>query len=282
MPVMRSWMPIRLVMPHLLLSFLISYCGLVSAQKTVNGQEFTNGLSIINSPSSGTPFTSGGTLPISIDVSGDGALPQAAVAPGSGLETHYEGLNIFLVSAQTNINVTVSSGTQLLTGESGTVRHLNFQIPTCIPAGPYNLTFYEQAQINGTPSFAITPIPITIQNNHPSGDCSSISNTLQPQPQPCSPYGQSPFLPGGSVVVGITETFTIATVLLSMVTVTTTLPGANSPLTTTFASTQTTETFVRGTGDNSGFVPVNTSHRASASFFPWFWNVFALARLMIL
>jgi hypothetical protein len=81
-----------------------------------------------------------GTLPISIDVSGNGRLPSDAYTPDSGLSTAYEELNIFLVSSETGANLTVSVGPQLLTDEDGTVRHLNWQIPTCIVPGRYNVS----------------------------------------------------------------------------------------------------------------------------------------------
>jgi hypothetical protein len=76
-----------------------------------------------------------------VDVSGDGKLASAASVPGSGLSTRYDSLEIYLVSAQTNINLTVSAGPALLTGESGsTVKHVNWLIPTCVPAGNYNVS----------------------------------------------------------------------------------------------------------------------------------------------
>ena len=87
-----------------------------------------------------------GTLPISIDVSGNGRLPSDAYLPDSGLPTAYEELNIFLVSSDTNANLTVSVGPQLLTDEEGTVRHLNWQIPRCIVPGRYNVSSSSKAR----------------------------------------------------------------------------------------------------------------------------------------
>jgi len=133
-------------------------------------------------------------MPIAIDISGDGKLPSAASLPGSGLSTNFELLEIYLVSAETKINMTVSAGPGLLTNESGsTVKHLNWPIPTCIPAGNYNLTFYESSFVNGTGIFTITPIPIPVSNTNPSGQCTNL-NTLQAQPQSSSPLVHSPFL----------------------------------------------------------------------------------------
>ena len=45
------------------------------------------------------------------------------------------------MSYQTKQNITVSNGTELLTQEQGsTVKHWNFNVSTCIPAGNYNVS----------------------------------------------------------------------------------------------------------------------------------------------
>ncbi|KAJ7492817.1 hypothetical protein FB451DRAFT_551794 [Mycena latifolia] len=138
-------------------------------------------------------------VPIAVDVSGDGKLSPAASLPGSGLSTSYELLEIYLVSAQTNINMTVSAGPGLLSNESGsTVKHLNWPIPTCIPAGDYNLTFYETSHFKGQGVFTITPIPIPISNSGASGQCPDL-NAVQPQPQVSNPLVQSPFVSGSAL-----------------------------------------------------------------------------------
>lgn len=75
-----------------------------------------------------------------LKISGDGKLQSSAAIPGSNLPTRFDGLEIFLVSSQTNVNITVSTGPGLLTQESGsTVKHLNWPIPTCISPGQYNV-----------------------------------------------------------------------------------------------------------------------------------------------
>lgn len=75
-------------------------------------------------------------------------------------------LDLFLISEEVGVNVTVSTGPALLAGEPGsTVKHLDFQIPSCLPAGNYNvrmsmvpaapstdvaqLTFYEASMFQG-------------------------------------------------------------------------------------------------------------------------------------
>jgi hypothetical protein len=74
-------------------------------------------------------------------VSADGKLPTSAQLPGSGQPTSYESLQLYLFSTQTNLNVTVSSGTGLLAQEPGsTVKHINFPVSNCVPAGNYNVS----------------------------------------------------------------------------------------------------------------------------------------------
>ncbi|KAF7339821.1 hypothetical protein MVEN_01898600 [Mycena venus] len=216
-----------------LLLFFLTFFALLSqpvAGQYINGQTFTNGLSIIDSPSPNNPGHAGSSINIAIDVSGDGKLPSAASLPGSGYSTGFVSLEIYLVSSETNINMTVSAGPALLTGEPGsTVKHLNWPIPTCIPAGNYNLTFYESSLFNSEGIFTITPIPIPISNPStpgapappgapsppgqqptpsgqptPPGACTDNLNLLQAQPQSSSPLPQSPFAPGSPISASAT------------------------------------------------------------------------------
>ncbi|KAJ7357161.1 hypothetical protein DFH08DRAFT_851198 [Mycena albidolilacea] len=181
----------------LFLSFVALSSQLVAGQTLIKGQTFTNGLAIIDSPSSQTPGHAGSPINIAIDVSGNGALPAAASLPDSHYSTGFGSLEIYLVSAQTNINMTVSAGPALLSGESGsTVKHLNWPIPACMPAGDYNLTFYENSLFNTQGIFTITSIPIPISNPSPAGQCTENLNPLQAQPQSSNPLPQPPFAPG--------------------------------------------------------------------------------------
>ncbi|KAJ7275429.1 hypothetical protein B0H12DRAFT_1087293 [Mycena haematopus] len=182
--------------------FLFTFVALLfqhaDAQAYINGQLFTNGLAIIDSPAPQNPGHVGSAIPIAIDVSGDGKLPASASSNSSD-STHFESLNIYLVSSETNLNVTVSFGPSLLLNETGsTVKHLNWQIPTCIPAGNYNLTFYETSIVNNQGVFTITSIPIPVSNASPSGQCTDL-NTLQAQPQSSNPLTQSPFAPNSTL-----------------------------------------------------------------------------------
>jgi len=73
-------------------------------------------------------------------VSGDGKLPQSASVPGNGGQSGYDGLDLYLVSGQTNTNVTVSNNSDILKQEPGsTVKHLNWPIPSCVSSGQYNV-----------------------------------------------------------------------------------------------------------------------------------------------
>ncbi|KAK7694533.1 hypothetical protein QCA50_001719 [Cerrena zonata] len=160
-----------------------------------NGQIFTNGLAIIDAPQMSSTQHAGSNIVLAIDVSGNGKLPQAASIPNSGLPYSFTFLNIFLVSAQTSQNFTVSQGPDLLTQESGsTVKHFNWPIPNCISPGLYNLTFYECSLIDGYPYFTITSYPVTVENSSPNGTCTDGLNPLQPQPQKDFSRGLSPFL----------------------------------------------------------------------------------------
>ncbi|KAJ7706393.1 hypothetical protein B0H17DRAFT_1037019 [Mycena rosella] len=289
----------------LLLAFFALVTHLVAGQ-TINGQTFTNGLAVIDAPSPNNPGHAGSTIPIAVDVSGNGQLQSAASLPGSGLPTSYESMEIYLVSAETNVNTTVSTGPAFLTGEGGsTVKHLNWPIPTCIPQGNYNLTFYETSNFNGQGVFTITSIPIPISNTGAPAQCPDL-NPLQPQPQDSSPLPQSPFAPGSPIsisssrmvtVIGagpnptLTLTLTISGGVLDLPTVTVTASAKPTPTTvvlvslatvtetdqgkvTTFTQTSTLTTVVAApsqtggqsnTQDTSGFIPVNAGSRLICS-----------------
>ncbi|OCH95548.1 hypothetical protein OBBRIDRAFT_767320 [Obba rivulosa] len=183
---------------YLFVLFAACLISKVTAQIIVNGQLFTQGLAIVDSPAADSTLHAGSNNSIAIDVSGDGKLPnwQTASVPGSDLSTRFDSLEIYLVSYQTNLNLSVSQGPGLLEQESGsTVKHLNWAIPTCVPSGGYNLTFYEGSHINGTAFFSITPLPLEIQNSQSSSSqCSDGVNTLRGAPQASSPPPLSPWL----------------------------------------------------------------------------------------
>ncbi|KAI9062128.1 hypothetical protein FKP32DRAFT_1612788 [Trametes sanguinea] len=180
-----------------------------------DGLVYTNGLAIVNSPSPESTFQAGSVIPIAVDISGNGRLDANTTTAGSTKPTRIDSLEIYLVSLQAKLNLTVTSGSGLLTQEpNSAVKHLNFTVSTCIPAGPYNLTFYEAAHINNQSYFSITPLPVLVSNDHPTDACSNGTNTLQSVPQKSSPPPQSPWLNGSSVttVAFATATGSTATV----------------------------------------------------------------------
>jgi len=242
----------------------------------VNGQTFTDGLAIIDAPSPNNPGHAGSNITIAVDVSGDGQLPISDSNPGLGHSTGFQSLEIYLVSAQTNINLTVSNTSAFLTGEAqSTVKHLNWPIPTCIPAGNYNLTFYESSTFNGKPVFAITPIPIPVDNPNPNPSGQCADNPLQPQPQASNPLSGSPFNQDS-----LTLTLTLSNGILQLPTVTVTTPTSvvvisettvtetdnGTPTTRTETATWTT-TVLPSTQGGSGFIPVNAGSHATGSTF---------------
>ncbi|KAJ3905486.1 hypothetical protein F5879DRAFT_950559 [Lentinula edodes] len=296
---------VQVRLQHLLLLF-ITLLGLVLHAKA--GQGFTNGLSIIDAPSSGSPGHAGSVLPIAIDISGDGQLSSDASNPNSTASTHFSLLEIYLVSSETGLNITVSNGPGLLAQESGsTVKHVNWPVPTCVTAGNYNLTLYETASINGQPHFTITPISIPIENANPSSSsCSQTTsvtiNPLQTQPQPQNSLTQSPF-PGGisssgsgfvtititgplpypmPTTVTVTPSATPTTVVVvSMTTETVTTTGPSGFITKTLTETAwSSDVAVTAAANDSGFLPVNagTCTRMEVglilvSFFVTFWTL---------
>ncbi|KAI0818606.1 hypothetical protein BC629DRAFT_1463146 [Irpex lacteus] len=166
-----------------------------AAQIIVNGQIFTNGLAIVDAPQPGTTLHAGATQSVAIDISGDGHIPQSAADPNSSLDTHYDSLEVYLISYESSFNQTISSGLDLLTQEPGsTVKHINWVIDRCIKNGNYNLTLYEGSHINGTAHFTITPLPIEIQNTDVSDTCVNATNPIQGFPQDQSALPHSPFL----------------------------------------------------------------------------------------
>ncbi|KIJ45590.1 hypothetical protein M422DRAFT_29714 [Sphaerobolus stellatus SS14] len=188
---------------------LLWHASLTTAQ-LVNGQYFTKGLAISDAPAPSSDIHAGSGLTIALDLSGDGKLSQDAFLPTSNAATAYQSLNLFLVSSQTDVNITVSVDA-LLTQESGsTVKHLNWPIPTCLPQGNYNLTIYELSRIGGKSYFSITPIPLNLLSSSKSKTtCPSSSNITEPQTQPqaSSPFAaSSPWLQPSTTTMVVTST----------------------------------------------------------------------------
>jgi hypothetical protein len=284
---------------YLFLLLLTFFVLCANGQTYINGQTFTDGLVVIDAPSPGSPGHAGSPISIALEMTGNGKISLDDANPNSTDSTHYSLLEIYLVSSDTvtNLNLTVSYGTGLLTQEPGsTVKHLNWNVPTCVPAGNYSLTFYETAAIQGQPTFTITNISIPIQNPNPSSTpCSSTANvttnTLQPQPQADNALPSPIFAPGGSSsfsngptssgpafititlsgplpfpipsTVTVTPSATPTTVyVVSMTTETVTTSGPSGFITTTITeAAYTSAVAVTQNADNSGFLPVNAGPR---------------------
>ncbi|KAI9057097.1 hypothetical protein FKP32DRAFT_1762690 [Trametes sanguinea] len=186
--------------PRLLLSFSVclfatSRLLAVAAQDVVNGQIITQGVSILDSPQPNSALNTGSNTGIAIEI-----------PPGTNPALVLDLLEIYLVSSDAQVNLTVSSGPQLLSQEPGSdVKHIQWPVPTCLQTGLYNLTLYETSHANGAGFFAITPIPVQIRNGgNVSDTCGTGVNGLQEQPQPSNPppadliHGSSSSLLSGS------------------------------------------------------------------------------------
>ncbi|TFL06660.1 hypothetical protein BDV98DRAFT_559783 [Pterulicium gracile] len=181
----------RSVLLALTLSLLLSllHAPFVWAQTVVNGQIHTNGLAIVNAPAMNSQLHAGSDLHLSVEVSANGKLSASSFLPGSSESTRYDSLEVYLVSSRNKVNLTISGNTTILELEgSSTVKHLNWKIPTCVTTGEYGLTLYEGSHVDGQARFAITAIPIQIQNSGQSGSCAG--NSFQPNTQ--DPASASP------------------------------------------------------------------------------------------
>ncbi|KAI0335403.1 hypothetical protein GY45DRAFT_1366973 [Cubamyces sp. BRFM 1775] len=173
------------VIPRLLLSlvfysFAIAASGIlaVAAQDVVNGQVLTQGFSVLDSPQPNFVLNAGSSSEVAIQVP---SLTNATF----GLDS----LEVYLVSSDPQMNITISSGPQALTQEPGSdVKHIRWNVPTCLQSGSYNLTLYEASHFNDASFFAITPIPVQVRNSgNVSSSCDLPVNPLQSQPQPSNP-----------------------------------------------------------------------------------------------
>lgn len=84
-------------------------------------------------------------MELCFEVSGDGKLSQSGFSSAG-----FDSLDIFLVSSETNVNLTVTTGSDFLSQEQGsTVKHLNWPIPTCVQPGSYNVSRTITNNTNG-------------------------------------------------------------------------------------------------------------------------------------
>jgi len=160
-----------------------------------NGQFFTPGLAIVSSPQPSSQEHVGSTLSIAIAVGGNqGQIQNFSPGSSSSSGTGYDNLELFLISSQHNINISVATDILDQDQNGGNVKHVDYQIPTCVPSGNYNLSLYETSRFNNNAIFVITQVPINIQNSQsPGGSCPN-NLAVQVQPQADSPLTGSPWL----------------------------------------------------------------------------------------
>ena len=80
------------------------------------------------------------------------------------------------------------------------------------------MTFYETSRLDQQELYAITPIPITINNPSRDGNCADIQNDLEEQPQRDRPAPVPPFLgtaSGTLFSIRLTEGGSIPTVTVA-------------------------------------------------------------------
>lgn len=76
-------------------------------------------------------------MELAVDVSGNGRIP---VNPDVSASTRLTFLEVYLVSSQTETNLTVVKGSDFLAGEeASSVKHAEFSIPSCAAPGAYDV-----------------------------------------------------------------------------------------------------------------------------------------------
>lgn len=188
------------MLPQLLPAVLLPlFLGQVAGQNfTVsNGQIFTPGFAIVDSPQPGTPL-GGAQIEVAIDVSADGVLPLD-VATNSPSLIH--NITIFMYSYDTGRNFTISNGTEtnstygpIMQQEPGsTVKHVKWTWPSCLagngqpttadsPRGIYNISIRQNFRMNNTDHYTVFDLPISVTNSIDNStarpDCDSLSNPV--------------------------------------------------------------------------------------------------------
>ncbi|OJJ48231.1 hypothetical protein ASPZODRAFT_62128 [Penicilliopsis zonata CBS 506.65] len=188
----------------------------------VNGQLYTPGLAIVDSPQPNTPL-GGDNLQVAIDVSGDGQLPWP---PSNDSSTTFHSITLFLTSYEKSLNFTISNGTEpahnstayvgpVLTLEpSSTVKHVNWIWPACLVGngdssssssdrGTYNITMHQSFRWNGTDYYTVFDWPIEVTNSISASadrvDCALLENKVlsaeteadSPDTLPAQPWVQA-------------------------------------------------------------------------------------------
>ncbi|KAH8676265.1 hypothetical protein BX600DRAFT_198055 [Xylariales sp. PMI_506] len=165
-----------------------------------NGQIFTPGFAILDSPQPGTPM-GGDTIQVALDITADGKLNQPPYASDSASQIF--NITIFLYSYDTQRNFTISNGTatannaslgSIIDSEPGsTVKHVTWRWPDCLVGdgsptsstsdrGEYNISIRQNFRLNGVDHYTIFDVPISVTNSIPAASnrssCDSLDNPL--------------------------------------------------------------------------------------------------------
>ncbi|POS68841.1 hypothetical protein DHEL01_v212766 [Diaporthe helianthi] len=209
-----------------LLALLVTR-GLCQGFTISNGQIFTPGFAVLDSPQPGTPM-GGDTIEIALDVTANGILPLD-VAADSPSRIH--NISIFLSSYSTGRNLTVSNGTvssnnaslgDIMSQEPGsTVKHVRWTWPACLAGdgeptasdsdrGNYNISIRQNFVMNNTDFYTIFDVPIAVTNSIPSSitraQCDALDNPLLTPEQINASAANAAgvlFAPGDSKVVQV-------------------------------------------------------------------------------
>lgn len=182
-----------------------------------DGQIYTPGFAILDSPQPETPMGGGmflsspqtsyielttlDTIEIALDVTADGILPLDVTADSP---SRINNITIFMYSYDTGRNFTVSNGTAtannaslgeiMIQEPSSTVKHVKWTWPACLVGngpptaaadsdrGNYNISIRQNFVMNSTNYYTIFDVPISVTNKIKDStgraDCDSLDNPL--------------------------------------------------------------------------------------------------------
>lgn len=162
-----------------------------------NGQIFTPGYVVVDSPQPGTPL-GGAQIEVAIDVSANGVLPLDLAADSP---SQIYNITMFMYSYDTNRNFTMSDGNTsndtygpIMQQEPGsTVKHVKWTWPRCLAGdgqprtvdsdrGIYNISIRQNFRMNNTDYYTIFDIPISVTNSIDNSsdrpDCDVLNNPM--------------------------------------------------------------------------------------------------------
>lgn len=194
--------------------------GWATAQQTFtinNGQVFTPGYAIVDSPMPGTPLggcmlspldrrvlspalltPTSAQIEVALDVSADGVLPLGLAENSPSL---IHNITVFMYSYETGRNFTISNGTvdnslygPIMQQEpDSTVKHVKWTWPRCLvgdgqpatadsPRGIYNISIHQNFRLNNTDYYTIFDLPISVTNSIDNStarpDCNALNNPM--------------------------------------------------------------------------------------------------------